>query len=345
MTSLTFAITIPIGPSPSGWLSWTLRSLKAQEVKTRIAVCSVANSETLKDQLRPFSSQICYERFGPDKGQSEAINEGWQALCGDIYGWLNDDDCLAPDALTKVAKIFLDYPEVDVVFGDTILIENEAYSRLHPGPSDVDDTLYRDNLISQPSCFIRKSALFEVGLLDIDRHYTMDWDLWIRLYEAGKNFYYLPEVLSLVRHHADTKTGSLNIKRLSEIYKLVLRHSGLKNALHTGFNFCVFHLAEYGPFRGFFSWVKRKLCEPKTLHRNFKRDFSLFHYQKATAQKLVIDFEPAVNCGIYLDQKVSFQGETSRFEGKINLAPEEITKLQIEYKNVDTKIIQRIELT
>lgn len=344
MKPLTFAITIPIGPNPSEWLSWTLRSLAAQTVETRVAVCGVESSETLKDQLRAHSEQTVYKRFGPDRGQSDAINEGWQALNGDIYGWLNDDDCLAPDALAKVAKVFSDHPDVDIVFGDTVLFENDGYSRLHPGPSEIDDVLFRDNLISQPSCFIRKNALFDVGLLDINRHYTMDWELWVRLYKAGKKFYYLPEILSLVRHHADTKTGSLNFERLSEIYGLVLSHSGLRHAVHTGFNFSIFHLAEYGPFKRFFSSVKRSLCDPKSSHGDFTRDFTLFHYNTKPTETLIVDFPISVDCEIYLNHKSVFKGETCRFTQNLTLVPGETISLRLEYKGAEHSAVQSIYL-
>ena len=344
MTSLTFSITIPLGPKPSEWLGWTLQSLAAQKVETRLAICSVNAGKELKDQLQPYANQIKYERFGPDEGQSDAINEGWKAVDADIYGWLNDDDCLAPGALDKVAEIFSNHPEVNIVFGDTVLFENGGYTRLHPGPREIGSVLFRDNLISQPSCFVRKNALFEIGLLDSHRHYTMDWDLWVRLYNAGNKFYYLSETLSLVRHHSDTKTGSLNFQRLSEIFKLVLKDAGLKKALHTGFNFSIFHLAEYGPFKRFFAIVKRALCEPKVITRNDERCFKLFHYNGIPTEKLVVDFDSSVDCQVILDDKIVFRGKTDRFEKRVDLEPKETLSLRLNFIDLEQNIGQKITL-
>ena len=321
-----------------------MQSIAAQEAETRLAICCVDTGDAVKTLLKPYSNRIVYERFGPDGGQSDAINEGWQAVDADIYGWLNDDDCLAPEALDKVAQVFLDHPEIDVVFGDTILMENGGYSRLHPGPREIGNVLYRDNLISQPSCFVRKNALFKVGLLDTKRHYTMDWELWIRLYNAGSKFYYLPKTLSLVRHHAETKTGSLNFQRLSEIYKLVLKHAGLRKSLHTGFNFSIFHLAEYGPFKGFFTAVKKALCDPKIPTGNIEKHFTLFHYNREPAKRLAISFESSVNCEIFLNQKAVYKGETKCFEKKVNLAPKETMRLRLNYKDIDRNAGQLISL-
>lgn len=345
MTSPTFAITIPIGPQPSKWLDWTLRSLSTQHVETRLAICSVNESADLKERLKPYANQIAYERFGPDAGQSDAINEGWKAVEADIYGWLNDDDCLAPGTLDKVAKIFSDHPDIDVVFGDTVLVENDRFTRLHPGPRKVDDTLYRDNLISQPSCFVRKDTLFDVGLLENDRHYTMDWDLWVRLYKAGKGFHYLQETLSLVRHYAETKTASLNVQRLSEIFGIVRENSGWRHALHTAFNFSIFHLAEYGPFKTIFGMVKARFCEPPKARRNSVQDFTLFHYQDAPCTAITVEWDLPALCEIYLNGQTVFEGKAARFEQAINLAESESLNLRIEYKSSGGEVGQTIQLT
>lgn len=337
-------MTIPIGPQPSKWLEWTLRSLAAQQVETRPAVCSVNEVDALKERLGPYTDKIVYDRFGPDDGQSDAINEGWRAVEADIYGWLNDDDCLAPGALDKVEEIFLAHPEIDVVFGDTILVENDGFTRLHPGPRQINDEIYRDNLISQPSCFVRKSALFEVGLLEKDRHYTMDWDLWIRLYKAGKTFHYLPQTLSLVRHYADTKTASLNSQRLKEIFGLVKENAGLVKALHTGFNFSVFHLAEYGPFNHFFEIIKRRFCEPKYSSPDLIRNFELFHFQEHACTALIVRFEASIQCEIYINQELVFKGETARYEHEISLPPGETLNLRIGITATAEPIGQTIDL-
>ena len=39
----------------------------------------------------------------PDSGQGNAINKGFGIATGDIYGFLNSDDTLLPEALTRVA--------------------------------------------------------------------------------------------------------------------------------------------------------------------------------------------------------------------------------------------------
>ncbi|MBL9200557.1 MAG: glycosyltransferase, partial [Opitutaceae bacterium] len=66
----------------------------------------------------------------PDKGQADAIRRGFAhlepALTPDtIMAWLNSDDLLAPGALRFVGEYFAAHPEVDVIYGHRIIIDDD----------------------------------------------------------------------------------------------------------------------------------------------------------------------------------------------------------------------------
>lgn len=117
--------------------------------------------------------------------------------------------------------------------------------------------ILRSNIISQPSCFVRAKALFETGLLNEGLHYTMDWDLWVRLYEAGANFYYHPKVLSAVSWDKDTKTASFNRMRYQELVKLTRRHATWFEAQRTALSFFIEHASQYGFAQGIFKRITK----------------------------------------------------------------------------------------
>ena len=58
-----------------------------------------------------------------DTGMYDAINRGLRRACGDICGYLNCDEQYLPGALAKVAAFFNASQEIDVVFGDIILVD------------------------------------------------------------------------------------------------------------------------------------------------------------------------------------------------------------------------------
>ena len=305
----SYAFTVPIGPGHHNRLPHTLESLAAQSVKVRVAICHAGPRDEIADIIAPYQHIIAYEQHRPDGGQSDAINQGWQAVGGDVYGWLNTDDALAPGALEKVDSVFDAAPDADIVCGQSLITDdNDRFTGLHPAVKRPDSDLFRSNIISQPSCFVKRDALFEVSLVRPDLHYAMDWDLWVRLMEAGKQFAYTDQVLSSVLWTADTKTASISKARMSEIRGVVARQGSPVTTLKTLIGFTLHHLAEYS----FLSSPIKSLCglinhgpygvpsywgPPDASSLNL----DLFHYPIATSSSLQIDFNRTGNWRIGLD--------------------------------------------
>jgi glycosyltransferase involved in cell wall biosynthesis len=61
-----------------------------------------------------------------DSGMYDAINRGLRRVSGEICSYLNSDEQLLPGALLRVASFFNAHPDVDVVFGDAILIDDRG---------------------------------------------------------------------------------------------------------------------------------------------------------------------------------------------------------------------------
>src|SRR5215471_6415409 len=51
--------------------------------------------------LHTYHDRLSWQS-APDKGQIDAINQGLRCATGEVVGWLNSDDALAPGALAKV---------------------------------------------------------------------------------------------------------------------------------------------------------------------------------------------------------------------------------------------------
>src|ERR1043165_4514594 len=62
----------------------------------------------------------------PDRSMYEAINRGLSRSRGDILGYLNCDEQYLPGALEKVRRYFAAHPEVEIVFGDAIVVEADG---------------------------------------------------------------------------------------------------------------------------------------------------------------------------------------------------------------------------
>jgi len=62
----------------------------------------------------------------PDSGMYDAINRGLKRATGEICAYLNCDEQYLPGTLRMVADFFATHPEVDVLFGDAILIDGSG---------------------------------------------------------------------------------------------------------------------------------------------------------------------------------------------------------------------------
>ena len=58
-----------------------------------------------------------------DDGMYDAINRGFRKADGDIVAWLNCDEQYLPGTLERVARYFEAQPEIDILFGDVILVD------------------------------------------------------------------------------------------------------------------------------------------------------------------------------------------------------------------------------
>ena len=143
-----------------------------------------------------------------DNGMSDGINKGFFQATGDWVMWLNCDDYLLPDALSKVARFISDHPSADIIHGDCIFVEEDKtiMRRKFDTPVDVWDLLFIGCIIPSTSCLYKRSIIDAGHVLDVGYKNTMDLEYYLRLFRNGYRFAYLPEPLAHFRWHDDSTT-------------------------------------------------------------------------------------------------------------------------------------------
>ena len=242
---LTFSIALPV-LGQEEFLPTALRSLRAQEAPFRLSVLDATPGLRVQAVLEEFQDMIAYRRHGADRGQSAAIQEGWDKTDGEILAWLCADDYYFPDALQRVREAFAGDVSLDVVWGDSIFVDaQDRFLMYFPGGTDDLRVLACHDCIPQPSCFIRRRAVERVGGLNQALHYTMDWDLWSRVYETGGKFLYLKRPLSVTRIHGGMKTLNRSRQRYAEITAHLKRRVGWIQRVKTLLAFYHYDLDNY----------------------------------------------------------------------------------------------------
>jgi glycosyltransferase involved in cell wall biosynthesis len=61
-----------------------------------------------------------------DKGMYDAINRGLRRASGDILAYLNCDEQYLPGALSAAARFFNGHPNVDVLFGNVVVVDRQG---------------------------------------------------------------------------------------------------------------------------------------------------------------------------------------------------------------------------
>ena len=161
-----------------------------------------------------------------DHGQTNAVNLGLQIAEGDLISWLNSDDYLEPNALTKVLKEFFSHPDCNLIYGNGyILNESTGHKKILPArPGDFITFLRRGHDICQPAAFFTKRIINQVGPLDESLNYAFDYEFWLRILKASSSHYF-PEVLATFRLWPNSKTSSHQNKFLEE-RKLIFKKYG-----------------------------------------------------------------------------------------------------------------------
>lgn len=177
------------------------------------------------------------ERFGPelaawvsesDEGQADAINRGFTRTTGEVMGWLNSDDLLLPGSLAFVARYFAEHPDVDVVYGDRIIIdEHDAQIGVWILPVHDPKALAVADYVPQETLFWRRRIWDAAGgALDPSFRYALDWDLLLRFQEAGARIVHVPRYLGAFRVHEEQKTTATAAIGDEECERLRLRTHG-----------------------------------------------------------------------------------------------------------------------
>jgi glycosyltransferase involved in cell wall biosynthesis len=165
-----------------------------------------------------------------DSGQSEALNKGVRMARGEVIAWVNSDDYY-PEAmvLPRVLEIFDADPRVDVVYGDGQLVDvNHRPIRPLPAREPLSARailLFAGAVVSQPSVFFRRSLFLELGGVDEQLHWCMDYELWIRLFARARRVARAPGLLSCTTSHDAAKTVHGMLHQIAEVGLVKRRHA------------------------------------------------------------------------------------------------------------------------
>ena len=208
----------------SAYLRETIESVLAQDYpRIEHIVIDDGSTDDTPSVLSEYTGRVEWERHD-NMGQTPTINKGWRRSKGEIVTWLNSDDTLLPGAVSKAVAYLQEHPESGIVFGDSMFTtEDGTPIEKSKSPGSFFDyekfVVECENPIAQPSAFIRRSVVEDVGDLDPFYYYFMDWDFWLKA-GASHPVDYIPELLSTYRLHSESKTVAQSAKAAPELERM-----------------------------------------------------------------------------------------------------------------------------
>jgi hypothetical protein len=211
------------------FLEQTIRSVLLQGYPNlEYIVIDGGSTDNTMTILKRYSQELSFWVSEKDKGQSEALNKGFQRATGEIFAWLNSDDRHLPGTLTRVAMAFDQY-EPDMVAGGCLLIDDgapHAFYNQHTSLAtckkmtlpldellDLDGHWKKGDFFYQPEVFWTRQLWERSGShVDEALYYSMDYELWLRMAEQNAQIVHILDPLVLFRMHDQQKThGGLSV--------------------------------------------------------------------------------------------------------------------------------------
>jgi glycosyltransferase involved in cell wall biosynthesis len=111
------------------WLRLALASVADQDGAIVEHIVQDAGTESIQTMFEEYAGSRKRSGYDPqlfvekDNGMYDAVNRGLQRATGDILAYLNCDEQYLPGTLRAVASFFARYPDVDVAFGNVVIVD------------------------------------------------------------------------------------------------------------------------------------------------------------------------------------------------------------------------------
>lgn len=160
----------------------------------------------------------------PDRGQTHAVNKGFERARGELLGWLNGDDEYVSAAVDRAVEYLLVHPELDAVFGGMDITDEEGCVRreYRPAPFSWRRYLYLGDYITTPTIIFRRRLLDREGLLDEAYVDAADYDFFLRVFRDAR-VERRPEALVRFRYHPGSKTARDAFRGQDEALRIRLK--------------------------------------------------------------------------------------------------------------------------
>ena len=204
--------TVTISFNQAPFLEECLRSVISQRApECEYIVVDPGSTDATRDILTRYADRVDAQILEPDRGPADGLNKGFAAATGEIFGYINADDRLAPGTLVFVRKFFSENPDCDVLCGAIRIINRDGRPALRARTADrFDLARYAAGIctVGQQATFFRRRAFERAGGFNPKNRISWDGELLVDMALAGARFTTTAKILGDFRIYSGSITGS-----------------------------------------------------------------------------------------------------------------------------------------
>lgn len=229
MDNLPLVSIITPSFNQADFLESTIQSVLNQDYPNiEYIIVDGGSTDSSAEIIKRHEDKLAWWVSEKDKGQTDAINKGFNRARGEILAWLNSDDTYNAGAISAAVKYLNENPDAAMVYSDCNYI-NEDGNIIGKFPAAQTDypKLRRGYVhIPQQTMFFRAKYWREIGPLDPSFYFAMDYDLWTRLAARAPLQYVGGETWANFRIHTRSKTNVNDERGWQEMLRVHYRDGG-----------------------------------------------------------------------------------------------------------------------
>jgi len=210
------------------FLEATIRSVLEQDYpELEYIIVDGGSTDGSVEIIQRYADRLAWWVSEKDQGQTDAINKGFARARGEVIAWLNSDDTYQPGAVREAVAYLAEHPDIGLVYGNANFIDQlgQVIGRFPSAQTDYRRLRQGYVHVAQQSAFFRSALWRQVGPLDPNFYFAMDYDLWVRLARVSQ-IAYVPRLWANFRLHGGGKTVVADDRCWPEMLRVHYRDGG-----------------------------------------------------------------------------------------------------------------------
>ena len=222
MTDTPLVTIITPSYNQAAFLEQTMKSVLDQNYPNlEYMVVDGGSDDGSAEIIQRYADRLTWWVSEKDHGQAEAINKGFSRAQGKYVAWINSDDFYQPGAIQAAINELEAHPDLGMVFGDVQVVDKDEriLNHLHYGNWGLNELL-TFRILGQPAVFMRREVLEKAGYLDLNYHFMLDHQLWLRMAMQAP-IRYVPQLWAGAHYHEGCKNLAQAAEFGKEAYRIV----------------------------------------------------------------------------------------------------------------------------